>query len=174
MLDAFQTGGSSPPAKTAHPSKPDRAPLDALLAEHYLTPPVPGHTTQLSGLPSHIKHRLRLATPNDSVRIAVEYQMTQARLAKYSRYNQSALGRDRVDKYRCTVKGILARERAALNVHRSRTYATLVRLGGEDELTDALARLSAARGAHEAHEARQRFLASIDAYVERLLDGERA
>jgi hypothetical protein len=39
----------------------------------------------------------------------------ERRLAKYSRYNASRKGRERVDNYRHTAKGIFARWRAELN-----------------------------------------------------------
>ena len=40
---------------------------------------------------------------------------TERRLAKYSRYNASQKGRDRVERYRGTVLGIFARAQSRVN-----------------------------------------------------------
>jgi hypothetical protein len=52
----------------------------------------------------------------------------ERRLAKYSRYNASRKGRERVDKYRSTGKGIFARFQAELNTRISQHAARSVSL----------------------------------------------
>jgi len=51
--------------------------------------------------------------------LAADAMRAQRRLAKYSRFNASAKGRDRIEKYRSTAKGIFARLQAELNQHKA-------------------------------------------------------
>jgi hypothetical protein len=53
----------------------------------------------------------------------------ERRLAKYSRYNASRKGRERVESYGCTAKGLRARFRAELNQRMSDHAAQAEALG---------------------------------------------
>jgi uncharacterized lipoprotein YmbA len=63
--------------------------------------------------------------------LAVDALRTQRLLSKYSRYNASAKGRERVEQYRATSKGIKARFRAEMNQRQGAIDAQLAALGLE-------------------------------------------